>query len=237
VFGESRDLLYEAAYLFLLSHVSEFLDGRRLHRVHALAMSLNGRAIMVLLPMGGGKSTLGSGLMRFPELGFLSDDSPLIDGAGGVHAFPLRMGLLPGDEAEVPAEYRRTFQRMEFGPKVAVHYGFFAPRVVPGADPGLVLLGRRSLSTGCAIEPASSAAGMRAMLANCVVGLGLFQGMEFVFNDGLWRMMGKAGTATSRARSAFALVRRSKVAYVTLGRDLERNARTVRDYAHATLAG
>jgi hypothetical protein len=41
----------------------------------------------------------------------------------------------------------------------------------------------------------------------------------------------------SRARSALALVRRSKVAYVTLGRDLERNARAVRDYAHAQLAG
>jgi hypothetical protein len=237
VWSDSRDLLYEAAYLFLLAHVGEFLDARRLHRVHALAMTLNGRAILVLLPMGGGKSTLGWGLLRFPELGLLSDDSPLIDGAGGVHAFPLRMGLLPGHEAEVPPEYRRTFQRMEFGPKVAIHYDYFASRVVRSAEPGLVLLGRRSLSRDCAIESAGAAAGVRAMLPNCVVGLGLFQGMEFVFNDGMWRVLGMAGTAMSRARSALALVRRSKVAYVTLGRDLEANARAVRDYAHAQLAG
>lgn len=57
----SRDpqLLYEAAYLYLLSQIGQYLDRTGLHRIHALGVVVRGRAVLVLLPMGGGKSTLG----------------------------------------------------------------------------------------------------------------------------------------------------------------------------------
>src|SRR5450432_2230467 len=44
IFSEDRDLLYEAAYLFLLSQLGELLDRQRLHRVHALGFSVAGKA-------------------------------------------------------------------------------------------------------------------------------------------------------------------------------------------------
>ncbi len=71
-----------------------------MHRVHALALAVDRRAMLVLLPMGGGKSTLGAELLRHPDVQLLSDDSPLVDRAGRVHAFPLRLGLLPGHEKD-----------------------------------------------------------------------------------------------------------------------------------------
>lgn len=227
VFSRNPDLLYEAAYLFLLSQCGEALDRRRMHRVHALGVSIGGSAALVLLPMGGGKSTLGSHLLRYPELSLLSDDSPLIDSRGSVHAFPLRIGLLPGSEGNIPADQLRRIERMEFGPKLLVNYSYFAERVASRAEPCLILLGRRSLAATCSVHPAGKTAALRSLITNCVIGMGLFQGMEFVFNRGPLEVFRKASIAFSRLRASVRLLSRSQAYYIDLGRNSEENARAV----------
>lgn len=224
-----HDLLYEVAYLFLLSQSGEALDENGFHRVHALGVSLNGFAALVLLPMGGGKSTLGSALLDHPEIKLLSDDSPLITRDGDIHAFPLRIGLLPGSESKVPTEQLRKIQRMEFGPKFLVNYKYFADRVTATAQPGLILLGERSLSRECSLRPASRWSTWKAMLANCIVGMGLFQGMEFIFGRGPSEILSKARVAMARAAACRSLLRRSRAYHLSLGRDIEHNAAVVVD--------
>ena len=139
-------LVYEAGYLFLLSQIGQASDARHLHRLHALAMSHRGRSILVLLPMGGGKSTLAAALLKHSTMSILSDDSPFIDRQGNALAFPLRLGMLKGGEQEIPEEHRRLVNRMEFGPKYLVNYSWFADRVTDQAAPGIILLGRRTLA-------------------------------------------------------------------------------------------
>lgn len=236
VYSRDPHLLYEAAYLFLLSRIGDFQDRRGLHRLHALAVSIGGRAVLVLLPMGGGKSTLAMSLMALPEVSILSDDSPFIDRAGRALAFPLRIGLLPGGERDIPSEHYRVIQRMEFGPKMVLGYHYIASRVCASAEPGLVLLGRRTLAPGCRIRPASLIDGFRACVSNCIVGVGLFQGMEFVLSHSGWEILGKAGTAWSRARNCYRLLRRSHVAFLHLGRDSAQNAAAVAAYARQVLS-
>ena len=222
-----HDLLYEVAYLFLLSQSGEALDDAGFHRLHALGVSVHGVAALVLLPMGGGKSTLGSALLEYPEMKLLSDDSPIIARDGSVHAFPLRIGLLPGTESKIPAEQLRGFQRMEFGPKLLVNYKYFADRVAPSAQPGLILLGERSLNRDCSLWPASRWSTWKAMLANCVVGMGLFQGMEFIFGRGPAEILAKARVAWTRAAACRRLISRSHAYHLRLGRDSARNADVV----------
>jgi hypothetical protein len=233
----SRDphLVYEASYLFLLSQIGLALDKKGLHRLHALAVSVNGRALLVLLPMGGGKSTLGAHLLRHPEVKLLSDDSPFVDARGRVHAFPLHLGLLAGSESEVPEQHRRLVNRMEFGPKYLVNYEYFADRVSPGADPGIVFLGRRTSSRDCRIEPAGLTAGIRAVMANGVIGLGLFHGLEFILEHSAWELLGKAHVGWSRLVNCLRLLRRSQVCHLYLGRDPEANAAAVVDFARRAL--
>lgn len=226
----NADLQYEACYLFLLAQLGEALDRRHMHRVHALCFSIKGRAALVLLPMGGGKSTLGSHLLADPEVTLLSDDSPFIDRRGQVHGFPTRIGLLPGSEASVPAEYRRTIERMEFGPKVLIDFRYFADRVVGAADPGFVFLGSRSLSRRCEIAPATYLDGVRAMFANCVIGMGLFQGLEFFLQKSTGEILGQAAIAWSRLRASQRLLGRSQVLHLRLGRDHQENTRCLLEY-------
>ena len=230
IISGNADLQYEASYLFLLAQLGEALDRRHLHRVHALCFSVQCRASLVLLPMGGGKSTLGSNLLADPEVMLLSDDSPFIDRHGQVHGFPTRIGLLPGSETRVPAEYRRTIERMEFGPKVLVDFRYFADRVVGAAEPAFVFLGSRSLSLTCEIEPASYLDGLRAMMVNCVIGMGLFQGLEFFLQKSTGQIVGQAAIAWSRLRASQRLLSRSQVLHLRLGRDHQENTRCLLEY-------
>ncbi|HSW50053.1 MAG TPA: hypothetical protein VLH09_07760 [Bryobacteraceae bacterium] len=233
----SRDvhLLYEATYLFLLSQIGQALDLKGLHRLHALAMSLNGRAILVLLPMGGGKSTLGAHLLRHPELKMLSDDSPFVDSSGRAHAFPLHLGLLAGSEGEVPERHRRFVNRMEFGPKFLVNFDYFADRVSPSAEPGIVFLGSRTLSRECRIEPAGMRAGLRSVVANGVIGMGLFHGLEFILESSPWEILTKTKLGWSRLSTFVRLLRRSRVCRLHLGRDPEANAAAVVEFSRGVL--
>jgi hypothetical protein len=233
VFSRDPDLLFEAAYLFILSQSGEFVDSHGLHRMHALGVSIQNRAVLVLLPMGGGKSTLGASLLLFPEIQLLSDDSPLIDSKGNVWAFPLRLGLLPGSEGSIPPEKMRTIRRMEFGPKILVNYSYFADRVTARAEPCLLFLGSRSLQNTCTINRASKLSAVLAMVSNCVVGLGLFQGMEFVFQRGWLEVLRKTITAAARLRASLRLIARSEVYHLTLGREPATNATTVVEHMRA----
>src|SRR5450432_1778028 len=48
VFSRDPDVLFEASYLFILSQSGEFLDAHGLHRVHALGVSIQNQAALVL---------------------------------------------------------------------------------------------------------------------------------------------------------------------------------------------
>jgi hypothetical protein len=233
--SESADLLYEAGYLFLLSQIGQEADRRGMSRVHAAAMSYNGRAILAMLPMGGGKSTLAAALLRHEKLRILSDDSPFLDRSGRVHAFPLRLGLLKGQEHTVPADQVRVIDRMEFGPKYLVNYSYFAGRVEAVAEPGLLLIGRRTLAAKGRLEEASYQTAMASMVPHSIVGLGLFQGLEYLLERSAGELAGKVGVGLSRARNAHRLVRRSHCFILHMGRDPEQNAQLVLDAAEKLL--
>ena len=237
LYSEDTELLYEAAYLYLLSRIGQGLDERGLHRLHALGVEVNGRAVLVLLPMGGGKSTLALHLMSLPGVRLLSDDSPWIDRQGRALAYPLRIGLLPGSEHSIPPQHRRVIQRMEFGPKHLVNFSYFQERVCASAQPGAVFIGARTLLPECTIEEIGWTAALRPVIANGVIGLGLFQGLEFILQSSALELVKKAGLGLSRMRNFRQLMRRSRLYRVHLGRDAELNARTMLEFVQQLFPG
>ena len=87
--------------------------------------------------------------------------------------------------------------RMEFGPKHLVNFSYFRDRVQASAPPGLVLIGARTLSPTCSIEEINGFAALKACVVNSVVGMGLFQGLEFLLKSTPWGLFSTGGVALS----------------------------------------
>lgn len=229
---EDLDLLHEIVYLTILSRVSETLERDGLHRVHAFGLEAGGEAALFLMPSGGGKTTLTLGFLGLgAPFRLLSEDSPLVDRQGRVHPFPLRIGVLGAEHPPFPPEHVTFIRRMEFEPKHLVALAAFGDCFVrEAASPRFLFVGRRSLGKGCAIRPAGTRTGAKALLEGMVVGVGLYQGVEFLLRTSLLDLFRLSGRVLSRARAAWALLRRCEVHVVTLGRDPAANVEAVRAF-------
>jgi hypothetical protein len=225
----NRHLLHEIVFLSMLSRVGEKLERRHIHRVHALAIECNGEAALFMMPSGCGKTSLAMEFLR-REVPYriVSEDSPLIDAAGRVLPFPLRFGVL-GDKPEGFAEDHLTYvERMEFEPKYLIALDAFAGSIATGPSrPRFAFIGDRSLGPECAIRPAGLAAGTKALLRHMVVGVGLYQGVEFLMQSSLLDLARGARLFLSRLQRAVSVMRQAELYALELGRDPGRNAATV----------
>lgn len=223
IFSKSTDLRHEISYLTILSAVGQFLDSKHIHRVHALGIGRNEKAILILLPESGGKTTLALQLLRSGQVKLLSEDSPLITRQGEVLPFPLRLGILPGGESNIPAKYLHSVYLMRAGTKILVDVGYFADKIGSACKPEIVLLGERALGYEARIEPTSRLSASKEFLTNVVVGLGLHQGMEYLLGRSIWETLGRTGLAFSRLNNSLKVLSHSKVYRYTIGHEPERN--------------
>ena len=154
IYCQDRDLAHEVAFLTILSRVGRHLDSVGLHRVHALGVEVGNRAVLVLLPMAGGKTTLALRLLEAKGVKLLSEDSPLLGPDCQIYPFPLRLGVRPGGEPlAIPDHLCRTVQRMEFGPKTLIDIGYFQERLASPCPVGAILLGERWLTGPSSLRP------------------------------------------------------------------------------------
>lgn len=220
-------LLHEVIFLSILSRVGELLERRRMHRVHALGVECGGEAALFLMPSGGGKTSLAMELLRDDRpFRILSEDSPLIDASGRVLPFPLRFGV-KGERPEGFAdEHIAYLERMEFDPKYLISLDAFEGRIATtAARPRFLFFGERTLGSECAVRPIGLLAGLRGLLRDMVVGVGLYQGVEFLFQSSALDLVRKTDLFVSRLRRALSLLWASELYAVELGRDPGHNAR------------
>jgi hypothetical protein len=234
VYGKERHLVHEAGYHFVLSRAGEHLDSYGLPRLHGLALSGKGGALVLVLPSGGGKSTLASRALRDGGFRLLAEDSPLVDRHGTIHPFPLRVGLNAGEADDLPPEHLRRIERMEFHPKLLLDLEAFPDGIESSPRPiRHLVLGTRSLARTSSLEPVARATAVLPLLREAVVGVGLYQGMEFVLQRGPIDVLAQARPALVRAACCAAMVRRARVWRLTLGRDHDSNWEAVRGLLEA----
>jgi hypothetical protein len=226
--GDDHHLVHEAGYQFVLSRVGEQLDACGLPRLHALGLSGAQGAVAVLLPSGGGKSTLALRALGDESVRLLSEDSPLLDRAGRLHPFPLRIGVNAVDAEQLPPGRVRRLERMEFHPKLVLELSAFVDRIERQPQPlRHIVIGRRSLGSGATLERLTRREAVAPLVRESVVGVGLYQGLEFLLQRGLRDAVGKAGVALGRAACCTAALRRADVWRLTLGRDHDANWRAL----------
>jgi hypothetical protein len=230
IYGKEKDLVHEITYLFILSTVGRHLDHIGLHRVHALGVSHHNQGLLILLPSGGGKSTLALELLSHPDFMLLGEDTPLVDRRGRIFPFPLRLGIKPGKECGIPAKYLRTVKRMEFDPKTLIDIDYFAGRIGHPVEPGLILVGERNLGDISEIRPVSRFQASKALVKYMIVGLGIYQGLEFLLERSVLEAFGKLGIAASRTHNGLRLLSRSRAFRFIMGRNTLKNIRTLLEF-------
>ena len=229
IYSDRLHLLHEIIYLTVLSRVCEQLEWKRTHRVHAFAVELNGQCALFMMPSGCGKTTLCMEfLKRDVPYRVVSEDSPLITRAGRVLPFPLRFGVASGKPSYVPEEDVTFVERMEFEPKHLISLTAFEGSIATGTfAPRMVFVGNRTLASTCQIRKVGFAQGLRAFARHMIVGVGLYQGVEFLMQTSAADLAKKSGLFSSRLFTALAVLRQSNVFSLELGRDPERNASTI----------
>ncbi len=85
------------------------------------------------------------------------------------------------------------------------------------------MIGRRTLGKEARLEPAGRVGAVGTLLREAVVGVGIYQGMEFILQRGMRDVLGMAGTGFTRVACCGAGLARARVWHATLGRDGERN--------------
>jgi len=222
--GQDELFLAQVAYLYLLSRIGEHVDRRGLIRFHALGLAGRQGGVAVVMPSGGGKTTLALQALGNPDVRLVSEDTPLLDRAGFLHPFPLRIGMRAAHLERLPPGWDARVVRSGPDAKYAVEVETFADRVASEAVPlRHLVIGFRSLGRDATLEPAPRRTAVTTLVREDVVGFGFFQGMEFLLRHGVRDVLGRVDVTSTRARCCLAGLRRASVWKLTLGRDLDRN--------------
>jgi hypothetical protein len=230
VYSADPDRLHEIVYLFMLFSVGQHLRGKGIHRVHALGVSYARQGVLVLLPSGGGKSTLAMHLLRQPGFWLLGEDTPLVGRDGMLLPFPLRLGAAPTHPTEIPAEYVRTLQRMELPPKTLVDIKYFQDRIAEPVMPRFLFVGERNLGAVSEILPLSRSRAGKALFQDLVVGRGVYQGREFLGKKGQQEWLDKGKVVVARLHTALRLLSRVSSYRFIMGRNIEKNCQTLVEF-------
>ena len=222
--GDEPALVHEAVYLYVLSRAGQHLDENGYLRLHSLALSGPRGAVALLLPAGGGKSTLALRALQEDGVRLISDDTPVLDRNARVHAFPLRLGVSAAVAADLPSEQVRVVERLEFPSKHVLSLSSFSDRIEASPQPlRHIVIGQRSLGREARLERVPRRQAAIPLARDGVVGLGVAQMAEYVLHQGWSDVLGKAGTAVGRARICALALARAQTWKLRLGRDQERN--------------
>ena len=221
--GDDEGLVHEAAYQFILSRAGAHFDAMGWTRLHGLGIVGSRGGVVVMLPSGGGKTTLALAAVE-EKVTLISEDTPLLDRSGRLHPFVLRMGVNEGDAERLGIRGARRLERMEFRPKLAIEVETFGDRIAAAPQPlSDLVIGTRTLGGESRLEPIPKRRAIGALVREGVVGVGVYQGMEFVLQHGMRDTLGKLGVAGSRAACCAAALRRTRVWSLKLGRETETN--------------
>lgn len=228
-----RDLLYEKAYLMIVTRAGALLDAKGIHRIHAMGVAHEGRAALCLMNMGGGKTTLALSLMERDDFQLLSEEIPLVTRRGSLLPMPIRIGVLPDFPLEIPASFTKPFQRRRYGPKTLIDTRYFKGRIASETRPGVLFVGKRTEQQKPRIIPVSRLKAFRTLFQLCVAGSGLPQLLEYVIRFDLGDPFRQIPIHWSRLMASIRLIRSSETYELLLGTDIDRNADEVAKFLRA----
>lgn len=224
IYSPSLDLIHELAYLLVLSLSGKQMDRAGFHKIHACGVSFMSKNLLIALPSKGGKTTLFLELCKHPGVSLISDDTPVIDSRGLVHAFPLRVGVDHLPEGLAPKDFP-IFRREKFSDKFLIPLQQLGRPIYSGGDlPSVLVIGLRSSGDYPQILRASTMQGLKALFEHMIIGIGLPMVVEY-FVKNTWRdWLTLIHIFLKRSFAALAFWRRSRVYFLIMSSNPKANA-------------
>lgn len=227
--GPDRDFLQEAFYLLVMSLFGQFCDTHDLIRIHALAVSYGNTPFILPISAGGGKSTMAMELLKNPTVKLISDDEPIFANSGHVLPLPLRIGTLNPDLIEsIPKEFVYTVNRMEFGTKHFIDCSYWESQIERRflKNP-VIILPKRVLNGRPSIRKVAKRVALKTLMRDAVVGVGLYQGVEFLFSESNLEIIKKVNIFFRRLYLVLKLLNYSKTYQAVLSNHIQENADSI----------
>lgn len=225
-------LRHEIAFLTILSLAGQYFDSNSLHRVHGLGLEVKGRGILILMPQGGGKTTLMLEMLKNPDIKLISEDTPLINSRGELLPFPIRIGIDANTNSpDFPDKYLRIIKRMEFEPKYLLDIDYFQSKVArKPCKLEAAFEGIRCLGSDSSIESISKLSMLKTFVVNSVIGVGVYQGIEFLIQSSPFELIKKSPIFASRLKNSWKAVSAAKTYSLMLGYDKDKNVETLANF-------
>jgi hypothetical protein len=222
--GQRSAIVHELAYRFIRRQIGNHLNRKRLTRIHALGLSGAQGAVALLLPAGGGKSTMAVWAIRDDAVKLYSEDTPILDLRGRLHPFPLRIGVDQAATHLLPPGPLRSVDFRGVRPKFAIEVDSFRHRVeTRPRSLRHIVIGRRSLLDEAILEPLPRLRGSRPLWREGVLPPKVREQAHVVWERGVGYGVGKGRLMGTRVACCAVALARAKVWQLTLGRDLDRN--------------
>lgn len=230
LYSQNLHRAHEVTYLLVLSFVGKAWDLKGEHRLHAFALAKEGVALVGMMPMKGGKSTLFCDLVTDPQVSILSDDSPLVDCQGRIHPLPLRVGMeaYPSFVEENSAAVT-VLERKEYGRKYLIALEAFKRPIATEVEHVILFRGRRSSFARGQVRPCPKIFLFKDLFINLAIGLGLPMIREYYLRPGPKDFFLNIKIFCSRLKAMLFLLARAKTYDVILGHDKKDNARMLRE--------
>lgn len=233
IYSLDEQLLFELAYITIHSLFGELAQRRGLYRIHALSGTYRKRDFILVLPSGGGKSSMLVEFLKDPEFKVISDDSPFIDGKGKIHSFPSKISLASIPEnSELTDRPWQTFTRSLYPPKHTLSLSHLDNRVNirPMDSRPMLILGVRSSYRSPVIQRLKSFEAMKVLLENMIIGVGLPQIIEIFLDFNYLSDFTKVSKAiVKRSRAAINLYLCSFHCKIVLSDNVQRNCQAIKD--------
>lgn len=237
VYSENREKIHEVIYLLILSRIGKQMDLQGLHKLHAFSVSYKDLAIVCMMPMKGGKSTLLLEFLKDKRFKIISDDIPLVNLKGEILPFPIKIGLSDHPimfDVKNPQENFYTMTRSQYGTKKLLSLAGI-PERVEALDKNfkkVLLIEAFRYNDGQSILKNSSfKLSLKGVLKHGIIGFGLPMVMEYFWQNGWRDFLIKTRIFLSRCIAFGALLIRAKKVKLFLGTRPEKAAEEIIQYA------
>lgn len=236
LYSENISKIHEVSYLLILSRVGKLMDLKGLHKLHAFSVSYKDLAIVCMMPMKGGKSTLLMQFLKDERFKIISDDIPLVNLAGEILPFPIKIGLsdLPGNLDVVNPEVNfYTMDRAHYGKKQLLCLNGLPGRVesTERKFKKIILIEAFRYNSKISIlKEADILSTGKGLLKHGIIGFGLPMVVEYFWEKGLTDFLRKTKIFFLRLFAFTALMIRAKNMKLFLGKNPQEASEVIIKY-------